>query len=316
MKSVVLGASGFLGKTCVVELLKRGEHVTAFDLFTKQIPLNSSEYSGSITYTTGDIQDKNKLLEVFEGADEIYLFAGQLGTSELNSSVRSAIAVNVLGALDVFDAALACQVPRVLLACKPSAWLNAYTITKHAAEKIAHLYSRYNPIQISTLCYFNLFGPGQKLYPVRKILPIFAAQAIKGLPIQIFGDGSQTVDMLFSADAAKITVDVMRSKFNPNTLDCGTGREMTVIEVAESVNTFFGNSAGIDFIPMRKGESPGTRLVADTTQLTNTVGQLNFTPYNEALATSLAYYEALSEHEIDTALNYFGIKQTFDISWI
>lgn len=316
MKSVVLGASGFLGKTCVVELLKRGEQVTAFDLFTKKIPLNSSEYSGSISYATGDIQDKNKLLEVFEGADEIYLFAGKLGTSELNSSLRSAIAVNVLGALDVFEAALACQVPRVLLACKPSAWLNAYTITKHAAEKIAHLYSRYNPIQISTLCYFNLFGPGQKLYPVRKILPIFAAQAIKGLPIQIFGDGSQTVDMLFSVDAAKITVDVMRSKFNPNTLDCGTGREMTVIEVAESVNAFFGNSAGIDFIPMRKGESPGTRLVADTTQLTNTVGQLNFTPYNEALATSLAYYEALSEHEIDTALNYFGIKQTFDISWI
>lgn len=316
MKSVVLGASGFLGKTCVVELLKRGEQVIAFDLFTKKIPLNSSEYSGSITYATGDIQDKNKLLEVFEGVDEIYLLAGKLGTSELNSSLRSAIAVNVLGALDVFDAALVCQVPRVLLACKPSAWLNAYTITKHAAEKIAHLYSRYNPIQISTLCYFNLFGPEQKLYPVRKILPIFAAQAIKGLPIQIFGDGSQTVDMLFSDDAAKITVDVMRSKFNPNTLDCGTGREMTVIEVAESVNAFFGNSAGINFIPMRKGESPGTHLVANTTQLTNTVGKPQLTPYEQALATSLAYYETLSEHEIDTALNYFGIKQTFDVSWI
>lgn len=316
MKSVVLGASGFLGKTCAVELLKRGDQVIAFDTTTKKIPFESTDYKGSITYVTGDIQDKNKLLEVFEDADEVYLLAGKLGTSELNSSLRSAIAINVVGAMDVFDAALACLVPRVLLACKPSAWLNAYTITKHAAEKIAHLYTRYNPIQISTLCYFNLFGPGQKLYPVRKILPIFAAQAIKGLPIQIYGDGLQTVDMLFSIDAARITVDVMRNKFNPSTLDCGTGREMTVIEVAESVNTYFNNTAGIELVPMRKGESPGTRLVADTTLLTNTIGQLHFTPYEEALAVSLAYYKNLSEHDIDAALNYFGIKQTFDVSWI
>lgn len=315
MKSIVLGASGFLGKTCVHELLKRGDDVVAFDLTAKRIPLETQEYTGTLSYAVGDIQDKNKLMEVFDGADEVYLLAGKLGTSELNSALRSAIAINILGALDVFEAALACHVPRVLLACKPSAWLNAYTITKHAAEKIAHLYTRYNPIQISTLCYFNLFGPGQKLYPVRKILPIFAAQAIKGLPIQVYGNGLQTVDMLFSKDAARLTVDVMRSQFNPNTIDCGTGVEMTVVEVAESVNAYFGNTAGIEFIPMRKGESPNTRLVADTTALAATVGNLHFTPYEEALVESLDYYASLSMHEIDTALNYFGIRQTFDVAW-
>ncbi|MEH6304367.1 NAD(P)-dependent oxidoreductase [Olivibacter sp. CPCC 100613] len=315
MKSVVLGASGFLGQACVIELLNRGDDVIAFDLTSKKVKFNDDEHEGTITYVTGDIQDRSKLLEVFEGVDEVYLLAGKLGTSELNASLRNAIAVNIIGAIDVFDAALTRRVPRVLLACKPNAWLNVYTITKHTAEKIAHLYSRYNPIQISTLCYFNLFGPSQKLYPIRKIIPVFAAQAIRGLPIQVYGDGLQTVDMLYSKDAAKITVDIMRHKFNPNTLDCGTGRAMTVIEVAQSVNDYFNNAAGLSFVPMRNGESPNTHLVANISALENTIGSIQFTPYQEALAATLAYYENIREHEIDTALNYFGIKQTFDVLW-
>lgn len=315
MRSIVLGASGFLGLTCVNELLKRGDDVVAFDQTTKKSPLDPADYGAAISYENGDIRDKNKLISVFQGADEVYLFAGILGTSELNTALRAAIDVNVIGAMEVFDAALNCQVPRVLLACKPSAWLNVYTITKHAAEKIAHLYTRYNPIQISTLCYYNLFGPGQKLYPIRKILPVFAAQAIKGLPIQVYGNGRQTVDMICSKDAARLSVEVMRNKFNPNTLDCGTGQEMTVIEVAESVNAYYGNKAGIELVPMRKGESPDTHLVANTKPLIETVGELNLTPYEVALAESLDYYANLRTHQIDSALNYFGIKQVFDVVW-
>lgn len=316
MKCIVLGASGFLGKECINELLNRGDEVIGFDRTIKKKTSDSdSALTSSVKFVQGNILDKESLTPLFDGADEVYLLAGQLGTSELESSIRSAVETNILGALQVFESAIATKVPRVFLASKPSVWLNTYTITKHTAEKIANLMTRYHPVQISVLRYLNIYGPGQKLYPVRKVLPAFAAQALKGLPLQVYGDGRQTVDMLFSRDAAKITVDVMRSKFNPNSMDCGTGTEMTVLEVAESVNKYYGNSAGIQSITMRKGETPGTRLVADTKDLIKTIGDLKLTSYEEGLTESLEYYKSLSEHEIDAALNFYGISQPFDMSW-
>jgi UDP-glucose 4-epimerase len=316
MKCVVLGSSGFVGRACVEELLGRGDTVIGFDKGRKKNKPNENLANESrLSFLEGNILDREMLTAAFEGADEIYLLAGQLGTSELESSMRLAIETNILGALTVFETALACRVPKVFLASKPSVWLNTYTITKHTAEKIANLLSRYHPIEISVLRYLNIYGPGQKIYPVRKVLPAFAVQAIRGLPLNVYGEGNQTVDMLFVKDAARITVEVMRQKFNPDAMDCGTGTEMTVLEVAESVNKYFNNSAGIKHMPMRLGETPNTRLVADNTELIRCIGDIQFTPYEDGLAESLAYYEHLNPHDIDAALNFYGFSQPFDMSW-
>jgi UDP-glucose 4-epimerase len=315
MKSIVLGASGFLGTALVNDLLSRGDEVIGFDRGFKRKDGAEDSHLNNFKFIEGTIMDKESLLKAFDGADEVYHLAGQLGTSELESSMRSAIEINVLGALNVFEAAISCKVPRLFLASKPNVWLNTYTITKHTAEKIANLMTRYHPIKISVLRYFNLFGAGQKLYPVRKILPTFAIQAMRGLPIQVYGDGTQTVDMLFVDDAARITVEVMRSRYVPDTMDCGSGIEMSVLEVAESVNHYFGNTAGIKFMPMRIGETPNTRLVADTTALAKTIGDLKLTPYSEALHKALTYYIDMDAHNVDTALNFYGFSQPFNMAW-
>jgi len=316
MKCVVLGSSGFVGKACVEELLGRGDSVTGFDRgMRKPKPGSDTEAVKNLNFIEGNIIDREALTAAFEGADEVYLLAGQLGTSELESSIRSAVETNILGALTVFETAIACKVPKVFLASKPSVWLNTYTITKHTAEKIANLLSRYHPVEISVLRYLNIYGPGQKIYPVRKVLPTFAIQAMRGLPLQIYGNGNQTVDMLYVKDAAKITVDVMRKKFNADAMDCGTGTEMTVLEVAESVNKYFNNSAGVKIMPMRIGETPNTRLVADNTELIEAIGDIEFTPYEQGLAESLAYYEHLNPHDIDAALNFYGFSQPFNMAW-
>ncbi|NCD72378.1 NAD-dependent epimerase/dehydratase family protein [Mucilaginibacter agri] len=315
MKSIVIGGSGFLGTAVCNELLKRGDEVISFDRGLRTKIASPEIYADKFTFIEGNIMDRPALPPVFEGADEIYHLAGQLGTSELESAMRGAIEVNIIGSLNVFETAIACKVPRLFLASKPNVWLNTYTITKHTAEKIANLLTRYNPIRISVLKYFNLFGPGQKVYPVRKILPTFAIQAMNGLPIQVFGDGQQTVDMLFVNDAAKITVDVTRAEYNPNTMDCGTGIEMTVLEVAEAVNRYFNNSAGVISMPMRIGETPNTRLVANRAALEKAIGKIEFTPFEEALNRSLAYYERMDPHDANAALNFYGFSQPFSMAW-
>jgi nucleoside-diphosphate-sugar epimerase len=309
---VVLGASGFLGGAIVEDLVARGDQVVAVD--NKLYP-HTVRGLERVTYAQADITKPETLAPVFEGADEIYHLAAVLGTSELDSAVRQSVHVNVLGTLNVIEAALAAGVHRMFLASKPHVWLNTYTITKHCAEQIGRLYTRYHPIRISALRYLNVYGPRQKLYSVRKVLPVFAAQALRGLPIQVYGDGEQTVDMLFSKDAARLTVDYTRAGAVDRTPDCGTGIEMTVNAVAEAVNRYFDNRAGIQHVPMRKGETPNTHLVADTRELEEVLGPLKFTDWETALAESLDWYAQLDSHEIDAALSYHGLAQPLSMAW-
>jgi len=91
---------------------------------------------------------------------------------------------------------------------------------------------------------------------------------------------------------------------------------MTVNDVARSVNAYFGNKAGILHVPMRKGETPRTQLVADITELERVLGRLHFTDYEVALAQSLDWYAQLDPHEIDAALTYHGLIESEDVSWI
>lgn len=314
MRAAIIGAKGFLGQAVIEELLTRGCEVVAIDIAWPQNYLNQHRHE-RVTYLQADILQMNELIPCLEGIDEIYHFAARLGTSELESDLRGSMEVNVLGALNVLEAAVKCMVPRVFLSSKPSVWLNTYTVTKHAAEQMARLFTRHNPVQVSIMRFLNVYGPGQKLAPVRKILPVFAAQALRGLPIQIYGNGEQTVDMIFSRDTARITVDIMRAPFSPDPFDCGTGQEITVNAVAEAVNHYFANRAGIVHIDMRRGETPNTRLVADIKPLKKLLPEVSFTPWDKGLAESLKWYEDLPAHHIDAALSFYGIHHRYGTSW-
>ncbi len=310
MRVVVLGSSGFLGEPLVRELVSRGRHVVAVDH-----AVSRSAASDDVERCVVDIRDREALAHVLAGADEVYHLAGALGTSELDSQLRRSIETNVIGSLNVFEAAVDAHVSHVFFASKVHVWLNAYTITKHAAEQIGRLVSHQSGTRICSLRYLNMYGPGQKLTPVRKVLPTFAAQAMRGLPIQVYGDGNQTVDMIFVRDAAKLTVDFLDAGFVDHAIDCGTGTAMTVNALAEAVNEYFDNRAGIDHVAMRRGEVGVTQLVADTEPLEKIIGSLEFTDWETALAETLAWYARLDAHEIDAALAFHGLAQPFDGSW-
>lgn len=312
MKVAVIGASGFLGTELVKELAARGADVLALD---RSMPKNGTAGLPGVRHAEADVTRAETLQDALRGMDEVYHLAGVLGTSELDGDIRASVESNIVGTLNVLDAALKCGVPAVFYASKCHVWLNTYTITKHAGEQFCRLYTRLHPVRVSSLRYFNIYGPHQKLYPVRKFIPTFAIQARRGLPIQIFGDGEQTVDMLFSRDAARITVDYMRAGFVERALDCGTGEAITVNAVAEAVNRFFRNNAGIQHIPMRRGESDRTVVKADLAPLRQVLGPLRFMPLEEALDETLRWYADLADHAIDAALAYHGIHQPYGVSW-
>lgn len=290
MKATVVGGRGFLGAAVVRELLARGDSVVVFDRQATQEECDALFGRGAVCALVGDVMEPTTLVAALRGCDEVYNFAGRLGTSELDDDIRGAIAANVVGAVNVFEAAVAAGVPAVFYPSKPNVWLNTYTITKVAAEQFAELF-RERGLRVATLRYFNAYGPGQATGPVRKIIPTFALQALRSQPLTVYGDGEQTVDMIYSVDLGRITVDVMRRAAGCPPVDCGRGIAMTVNEVARAVAGHFGSRAGIQHLPMRSGETPGTQLVADIRPLRAMLGDLTFAEWDASLCDTLRWYQ-------------------------
>lgn len=303
MLAVVTGGSGFIGSTLALQLMREGYDVRVVD----RVPIGAKGlYVDGAEFLRGDVGDSAFVERALEGADEVYHLSGILGTSELQGQVPAAIDVNIRSTALLFETAVKLGVPRVFYPTKPTVWLNAYTITKYAAEQFAEMFGGIGTTRIRALRYFNVYGPGQAMLPVRKIVPMFALQARSGVPIEIFGDGEQTVDMVYSRDVADMTIRHLRSDHGCSTPDCGSGVSTTVVEVAEAVNAYFDNTAGIEHLPMRDGEDPGTQLVAELDALHESIGVVSQTPYETALAETLASYAALDGDTIARALRYFA----------
>lgn len=290
MRSIVVGGMGFLGGAVVDALLERGDTVGIVDNRGTRRERDQRFGAGRVRGWQGDILDPATLTPAFDGADEVYHFAGRLGTSELEEDIHGAIASNITGAVNVFEAAIASDVPVVFYPSKPNVWLNAYTITKAASEDLARLYAANYSLRIRSLRYFNAYGPWQATGPIRKIIPTFAQQALHSEPLTVYGDGEQTVDMIHAEDIGRITVEYTRADTNEHALDCGRGVAMTVNEVAETVNDIVGSRAGIRHVPMRRGESPGTTLVADIAPLRRVLPKLRFLDWHKSLESTIDWY--------------------------
>lgn len=302
MRAVVVGGMGFLGSFIVEELLRRGDSVVVLDEHASTERSDALFGAARVRVHQASMLDPQELRVAFAGADEVYHLAGMLGTSELQERVQDAIRTNIGGAVAVFEAAIHCGVPRVFFPSKPNVWQNTYTITKLAAEQFAQMYAATDRVSIPSLRYFNAYGPRQHLAPVRKLIPAFAAQALCGRPLTVFGDGLQTVDMVYAPDLARLTVDYLRAADTSEAVDLGSGVEMSVLDVATAVNAALSNDAGVRHLPMRQGEVPATRLVADNTELEAVLGPLQFTGFAESLEATLRWYAQLPREQIQGAL--------------
>ena len=226
--------------------------------------------------------------------------------------ISVAARVNILGALNVFDAAIENKVKRVFYPSKPNVWLNTYTITKEASEKFTELYnekSKYT--KFIRLRWFNAYGPKQHTHPVRKIGPVFCLLAKSGLPQNIFGSGNNVVDMIYSKDLAKWTVEATRHNLWKKVYDLGRGVPVTVREFANDINKIANNNSGMTFSPMREGETEDTYLVADIGELKNEFQELGikmeFSDYNESLIETYEYYNNYSDEKSLEILEFHNL---------
>ena len=236
MRVLVTGGAGFIGGAVVEEIKQRGDTPAVFD-------------------RPDDIRDAARLTACVDGCDAVIHLAGVLGTHELFDTPHEAVAVNVGGTLNVLDACVKAGAAYVGVSMPP-VFPSIYTATKIGCAALEDAYRHNYGLRVARVRAFNAFGPRQKHGPghPQKIIPTFATKAWAGEPIPVWGDGEQTVDLIHVDQLARLLVDATR--LDGVVIDGGTGQMLTVNTVAKFILNLTGSKAGIEYLPMRRGEIP------------------------------------------------------------
>lgn len=242
----VTGGAGFIGSHVCKELANSGHQAIRLD-----------KRDGVDVFS-----DDLDAIFAQENIEAVIHLAGVLGTHELFATPQLAIDVNISGTLKVLEACRKVDA-RYVGITMPPVFPSVYTTTKMAADHFASVWYQQYGLRVSHVRAYNAYGPGQAYGPghPQKIVPSFSSLAWQNKPIEIWGDGNQTVDLIWVGDLARMLVDAL--EFGDDvTFDAGTGRPMTVNQVAEIVLSITKSTAGIEHKPMRDGEKPNTKICA------------------------------------------------------
>lgn len=232
MNVAVTGGRGFLGRYVVGELVRR-DHIPVV-----------------LDHTDGwDVR-----IDLIPRVDAVIHLAGVLGTAELFDYPLNAVSVNVNGTIAVLQQCESMGAAYVGITM-PSVWANPYQATKRCAYDFAMAWHQHRGLSVSHVRAFNVYGPGQKLGPVQKLIPTFSHNAWRNLPLPVWGDGTQQVDLVYAGDVAQVLADAL-DYGDGETFDAGTGEGMSVLGVADIVQFIAGSTADYEYLPMRPGETP------------------------------------------------------------
>ncbi len=222
----------------------------------------------------GDVGDADLLARALHGCRSVFHLAA---VSSVQDSLERPLDVhetNLTATLALLEAAVSAGVRRFIFSSSAAVYgdtggrvaredmtpnpLSHYAVQKLASEHYCATYHRLHGLETICLRYFNVYGPRQRAdSPYSGVIAKFADSARNGRPAVIFGDGGQTRDFVHVSDvvAANLAAgtgppeNVAGGLFN-----IGSGRPVSVNELATTVRAFFPDSPAPEYRPMRQGE--------------------------------------------------------------
>ena len=256
----VTGGNGFIGSWVQKSLTARGHKALVLD------------HKSRDNVMLGDVRDATIVQELAAHVDGIIHLAAVLGTAETIDAPIAAAETNILGTLNVFEAASRYDLPVVYAAVGNSGiGRGTYCITKACGEEFVKMYRDDRGLRVTAVRPMNAYGPGQSAptpygpSKVRKIVPSFVCSALSNKPMPLYGGGVQVSDAVYVKDVAETFVIALEHAANGNVpdypIDVGNVEPTTVLDVANAIAEIVP-MAYIESIPMRAGEPFGGPLDA------------------------------------------------------
>lgn len=305
MRAVVTGCAGFVGSHLSERLVADGWSVIGVDAFTpyyepadKLANLDGLAAEPSFDLVSADIVTTD-LARLFRNADVVFHLAAQPGVrGSFGQGFDRYVRDNVLGTQRVFEGALDANCNRVVYASSSSVYgdadqypcdeaqphrpLSPYGVTKSTCESLAGTYAARG-LSVLGLRYFTVYGPRQR--PDMAFRRLCEA-TVGGEPFTLNGNGQQSRDFTFVADAVDATVRSATSDLT-GAINIGGGEEATMNEVIELL-------AAINHVqaPIRAGQpqiGDVQRTAADTRVARLALGWQPQTTLRSGLAAELEW---------------------------
>jgi UDP-glucose 4-epimerase len=282
MKALVTGAAGFIGSHLAGLLLDRGAEVTGLDCFTdyyarsiKEANLAHNRGRGGFRFVEARIQDAD-LPALLEGVTHVFHLAAQAGVRKSwGRDFRTYTENNVEASQQLLECCVGLPLERFVYASSSSIYgdntaipmredarpqpVSPYGVTKLAAEQLCYLYHVNHGVPTTSLRYFTVYGPRQR---PDMGFHRFIRAAIAGDAISLFGDGEQTRDFTFVADAVAATAAAGTRGVPGRAYNIGGGSRVSINEVLEMIGRVAGTPLKVRREPAQKGDMRDT--FADT----------------------------------------------------
>jgi UDP-glucose 4-epimerase len=319
MRVLVTGGSGFIGSHVVDKLRLRGHQPIIYDL--RPSPWHEA---GSVQAVLGSITDREALERALQGCDAVAHLAAVADVNDVHAEPEDAERVNARGTVTVLEAARRSGVKRILYAS--TIWVysdcadddvdedtllpppsHLYTSTKLAGELYCKAYQELYGIDYTILRFGIPYGPRAR---EAAVIPAFVNKALKGDPLTLAGDGSQSRRFVYVEDLAEGVALGLNELAANRVYNLASDETVTIKQIAETVKDLIGD-VEIVYTPARPGDFGGK--VVSSERAERELSWTAATPFHEGVRRYVAWRHeqaAAAEHEVAQAVIPAGEPDT------
>ena len=267
-RAIVTGGAGFIGSNLVRLLASRGHEVVVFDNLSSGVRANLDGLD--VRFVEGDVRDASALGAAMDGADTVFHLAASVGNARSIEQPIDDAEVNVLGTLQVLEAARRHSVRKVVFSSSagifgelktlpiredhPVEPDSPYGASKLAAEKQCLAYAKLYSLECVCLRYFNVYGEHQRYDAYGNVVPIFVHRLLRGEPLTVYGDGEQTRDLVAVEDVAEANYRAAAAQGVSGAFNIGSGSRISINALVRTLSEVSGLSPRVVHGPPRAGD--------------------------------------------------------------
>src|SRR3954451_6554800 len=319
-KAVVTGAGGFIGALLPAKLVEMGASVRGLVRYNSRddrgaLSWLEPQVAGEVEVMLGDLRDPESVLAALDGADVVFHLGAQIAIPYSYVNPRDFFETNVVGTLNVAQAALARDVGRVVHTSTSEVYGSAqfvpiteshpleaqspYSASKIGADKLMDSFHRSFELPVTTVRPFNTYGPFQS---ARAVIPTIITQALAGEAVKL-GSLHPRRDLTFVTDTAAGFVAAAEAPATVGeTIQLGTGSDVTVGEIVEMVGELLGRELNVELDErrIRPEASEVQRLLSDPARMRELTGWAPEVDLRDGLGQTIAWIEAnLARYRVD-----------------
>ncbi len=301
---LVTGGAGFLGSHLCERLLEEGHDVLCLDNFFTGSKENISHL---LSHPRFELIRHDLVQPIFLEVDQIYNFACPASPVHYQYNPVKTVKTNVMGTIHMLGLAKRVRA-RMLQAStsevygdpeehpqretywgrvNPIGPRSCYDEGKRVAETLVMDYHRQNGVDVRIVRIFNTYGPRMAIDDGR-VVSNFIVQALRGEPLTVYGDGSQTRSFCYVSDLIDGCIRMMNAEGLTGPVNLGNPTEFTIRQLAEKIIEMTGSRSQIVERPLPK-DDPVQRQ-PDITLAREKLGWEPSVPLEEGLARTIEYF--------------------------